>query len=127
MTGVVHTAGAQYADVMEEKVEVPDDDQTRFYKRHMQRTATPTVTGRTPIFNFDEWNAQHYGKAFQRNQAARRKYSEKSVKENIEANSIRYEITILGGMFLLTVLLYFVGQFDMRSPDDISNTPTKNK
>lgn len=122
--GIVHTAGAQYKDVEPEAV--PDDPQTTFYKRHMQRTQAPHVSGSTPIYDFDEWNEKHYGKAFQRNQEAKKRFNAKPIQEMHEENSVKYEIFILGGMTLLTVLLYLVVKFDSSNPDEISH-PKKGR
>lgn len=98
-----------------------DDAQTRFYKRHMKRTETPTATGRTPIFNFDEWNNEHYGKAFQRSQAARKKFYGQSAENLREESSIKYEILIFGCMALLTIVFYGAAMME-KSPDDVSNS-----
>lgn len=111
---------------MEETVEEPDDAQTKFYKRHMKRTETPNATGRTPIFDFDEWNNQHYGKAFQRSQAARKRFADKPVQAKTEENTVKSEITILGGMAVLTAILYLMMIFDSGSPDETSRS-TKNR
>lgn len=81
--GIIHTADARYAntDDLSRQPNPEDDAQTKFYKRHMRRTEMPHASGATPIFNFDEWNAQHYGKAFSRNQLARKKYQNKDNSE----------------------------------------------
>lgn len=92
----------------------------------MKRTETPNVSGRTPIYNFDEWNNEHYGKAFERSQAARKKYQERSGKERQESNSIKHEVSIFVCMALLTVSLYLVVMFDYSSTDKISQ-PSKVK
>lgn len=101
-------------------VEVPDDPQTKFYKRHMKRTEAPTASGRTPIYDFDEWNEKHYGIAFQRSQTAKKRFYNKPVEAESAANAVRYEITILGGMILFTVTLYLIMRYESSSPDDIS-------
>lgn len=119
--GIIHTAGAQYKDVEETVEEVKDDAQTRFYKRHMKRTETPTASGRTPIFNFDEWNNEHYGKAFQRSQAARKKFYGQPAENLREVNSMKYEITIFGFMVLLMLVFYGAAMIE-KSPDDVSNS-----
>lgn len=105
---------------MEETVEeVKDDAQTRFYKRHMKRTETPTESGRTPIFNFDEWNSHHYGVAFERSQAARKKYYNKPIQEMEHENSGKYELTIFCGMAVFLIFLYGFTQLE-ESPDTVS-------
>lgn len=118
--GIVHTAGAQYKDVESETVEVPDDPQTKFYKRHMKRTEAPHASGRTPIYDFDEWNDKHYGKAFERSQQAKKRFHNRPIQEMTQSNSIKYEIVIMGGMVLMTVILYLIVKFDSSNPDEIS-------
>lgn len=44
--------------------DVEDDDQAKFYKAHRDRAKPPTPTGRTPIYNFDEWSKVHYAYNF---------------------------------------------------------------
>lgn len=119
--GIVHTAGAQYRDE-NVNVDVPDDPQTKFYKRHMKRTEAPSASGRTPIYDFDEWNDKHYGVAFKRSQDARKRFHDKPIEEASAANSVKYEITILGGMVLMTMILYLIVRYDSSGPDDISVT-----
>jgi len=119
--GIVHTAGAHYRDVEEVTVDVPEDPQTKFYKQHMKRTERPNATGRTPIYNFDEWNNEHYGKAFKRNQEARKRFNDKPIQALRDSNSVKYEILILGGMTLLTVILYAMTKIDTH-PDEISHS-----
>lgn len=48
------------------------DPQTRFYR---SRGSTPT--GKTPIYDFDEWSREHYGTAFKRREAAKEKFERK--------------------------------------------------
>ncbi|KAG4071323.1 hypothetical protein HA402_004027 [Bradysia odoriphaga] len=119
--GIIHTAGAHYKDVEETVEEVKDDAQTRFYKRHMKRTEAPTATGRTPIFNFDEWNSQHYGKAFERRQAARKKFYGMPNERLRQENSGKYEVTIFGGMVAIFLFLFGVKLFD-KNPDEVSES-----
>lgn len=44
--------------------ESEDDAQTKFYKQHANRAKPPPPTGRTPIYNFDEWSKSHYAHNF---------------------------------------------------------------
>uniref|UniRef100_A0AAG5CWH2 J domain-containing protein n=1 Tax=Anopheles atroparvus TaxID=41427 RepID=A0AAG5CWH2_ANOAO len=62
--GILHTAGRHYAnEAPSAAADQPEDDaQTRFYKKRMTRTHAPTMSGRTPIYDFDEWSRSHYVK-----------------------------------------------------------------
>lgn len=60
--GMLHTAGENYHKVNESPEE--DDATTRFYKARMKNTTGKGATGgsgRTPIYDFDEWTNSHYG------------------------------------------------------------------
>lgn len=59
-------------------VDENDDPQTRFYKQHLRRQEAPHASGRTPIYDFDEWSKNHYGTAFNRRMAAKQKYDNKT-------------------------------------------------
>lgn len=111
--GIVQTGGAQYAqdirDVQEE-VEIEEDDaQTKFYKSRFQKSKVADTEGRTPIYNFDEWSKAHYGKNFDRRQAAQAKYER--MREQKEQNRIsgQTDIVMLSILFCAcAVYLFFL-------------------
>ncbi|EAT37017.1 AAEL010955-PA [Aedes aegypti] len=81
--GILHTAGRQYAQHQPVEREPEEDDpQTRFYKKRMTRAHVPTASGRTPIYDFDEWSRNHYGKNFERKKAADAKFRAKAERES---------------------------------------------
>lgn len=84
----------------------PDDAQTKFYKRHMTRTERPHSSGRTPIYNFDEWAAAHYGKTFARKQHAQTRYRTQQQKEENATDGLKVEIVVFG--VLIGVVTLFV-------------------
>lgn len=43
---------------------------SKFYKSRGQ-----TFSGKTPIYDFDEWSKNHYGKTFQRREKAKARHS----------------------------------------------------
>lgn len=94
-------------EVYEEPEPEPDDPQTQFYKRHMTRTETPHSSGRTPIYNFDEWAAAHYGKTFARKQEAQTKYRTREQKESRASDGLKAEIVVFG-MLLGFVSLFYI-------------------
>ncbi|XP_055541862.1 dnaJ homolog subfamily C member 30, mitochondrial [Wyeomyia smithii] len=83
--GILHTAGKQYAQSESTMASEPveDDAQTRFYKKRMTRTHVPTASGRTPIYNFDEWARNHYAHSFERKKSAEQKFKAKSERETL--------------------------------------------
>lgn len=121
--GIIHTAGPQYEQAPKDTVvpDVEDDPQTKFYKRHMSKTEVPHATGRTPIYNFDEWTEAHYGKTFARRQTASNKYRDKINKEFKEQNSFKTEMVILGmlaGLIGILIICLHVDTFTLDRVDD---------
>lgn len=101
--------------------DVEDDPQTQFYKRHMTKTEVPHSTGRTPIYNFDEWTEAHYGKTFNRRQTASNKYRDKVNQEIKEQNSVKTEMVIFGvlsGLIGMLIICLKVDSFTLDHVDD---------
>ncbi|MPC08362.1 Protein tumorous imaginal discs, mitochondrial [Portunus trituberculatus] len=44
---------------------------SKFYESRRKRGAVPTTSGRTPIYNFDEWTKVHYQSSWERKQDAK--------------------------------------------------------
>lgn len=126
--GVVHTAGHQFAHVrnpnVEDIAEEPEDDaQTKFYKAHMKKAHIPTPSGRTPIYDFDEWSRQHYGKTFERRQRAKAKHNYSTEREQMEKHSTQKEYLLFGMVFAI-VCMWALVKID--SERDIDSLPPKN-
>lgn len=90
----------------------------------MKRTERPHPSGATPIYNFDEWNEKHYGKAFQRSQTARKRAQYKDSATELNENMTKTEFTML--VFASTLLLIFIifYQSDRSSNDKFVNSKT---
>jgi DnaJ family protein C protein 30 len=99
--GILHTADQKFAQHTEETTQT--DTEARFYESREQRSrASPT--GKTPIYNFDEWTRMHYGEVFARREAARARYK-RNVKRNIiDRQSYYSEIALLGIVCILILL-----------------------
>ena len=54
-----------------------------------------TATGRTPIYDFDEWTESHYGKNFKKTQETKRRYEEKIRKREAHKLGVQNELIIL--------------------------------
>lgn len=117
--GIIHTADQRYANTNDFSRQPPveDDAQTRFYKRHMRKTEMPHASGATPIYNFDEWNAQHYGKAFARNQISRQKHMRRNCVE-ID-NQRKTENALFGAAVVLLSFFGIVYLVDRSSHDRV--------
>lgn len=46
--------------------EEDEDPLAKFYKSREHRSRAPPPSGRTPIYDFDEWSRQHYGATLRR-------------------------------------------------------------
>lgn len=106
--GILHTAGRQFAHhPTVEKEPEEDDPQTRFYKKRMTRAHVPTASGRTPIYDFDEWSRNHYGKNFERKKAAEARFREKAEREEFADSRVihGYVVYAMVGLALLYGLI----------------------
>lgn len=71
----------------------------------------PVNTGRTPIYNFDEWSRFHYGESFQRRSTAKAEYeSQRKIKEELENNAKKTTVAatfaILFGLYILVATTF---------------------
>lgn len=126
--------GHENTSRMEYKPEAePIDPTLRFYKSHEFRHVTPTMDGKTPVYNFDAWSKQHYGDLFQRAQYEKELLRKKRQKQNDAKISDRQEgiIYILFAIASLVMLLILHGTADY--DNDMTNvrksakeTPNQN-
>ncbi|KAJ9582128.1 hypothetical protein L9F63_003523 [Diploptera punctata] len=104
--GILHTAGSQYAQHQDaEDMEMEDDSRKQFYKSREQRSKAPPPSGKSPIYDFDEWTQAHYGSAFARREAAKARYERKVNAEIIENESLGTELLY----FLVVILITLFG------------------
>ncbi|XP_065354868.1 dnaJ homolog subfamily C member 30, mitochondrial [Calliphora vicina] len=122
--GIIHTAGSQYAQATEETVkdvdqEVEDDPSTKFYKSRFTKSKVSNSEGRTPIYNFDEWSKEHYGKSFERRKAAKAKFDRTQAQAKEHALIAQNEI-LLFGIAVVCVLIYlkFMAESSYDTPKD---------
>lgn len=127
--GILHTAGRQYAYHQPAHKEPEEDDpQTRFYKKRMTRTHVPTASGRTPIYDFDEWSREHYGKNFERKMKAEAKFREKAEREElIDSHVLQgYVVYIMVGVALFYGLI-LLNESSHDSPKALEKKPNDQK
>ncbi|KAM8704574.1 hypothetical protein ACLKA7_009085 [Drosophila subpalustris] len=121
--GIVHTAGPQYAENIRNAerdmdVDVEEDDpQTKFYKSRFTKSKVADMEGRTPIYDFDEWSRAHYGKNFDRRQAAQQKYDRLQMQKEHSRISAQTDLVMLTLIFAcLAVYLMFVAESSYDTP-----------
>lgn len=128
--GIIHTAGPQYAraqreaDEAEFEAEKEEDPQTRFYKARMQRSNVPNPSGRTPIYDFDEWSRSHYGANFARKQDGLKKMQTQEEKRKANSSQFQAEIVMFAGAIMVGLMI-MVGI--METANDVDTITKKNK
>lgn len=100
--GILHTAGPHFAQNAEETTQ--DHTESMFYKSREQRSRAPPPTGRTPIYNFDEWTRMHYDTSFARKEAAKARYARKVGKNISDRHFFYSELVFLAAVFIVTSL-----------------------
>lgn len=65
------------------------------------------MSGRTPIYNFDEWSKAHYGVIFERGNRAKVKNEIKRMKLERNEIDIKNETIIMGFIILFVSVIYF--------------------
>ncbi|KAK4878293.1 hypothetical protein RN001_010799 [Aquatica leii] len=81
-----------------------EDVTHKFYKSREKRTRPP-MTGRTPIYDFDEWSRQHYSATFMQDKERKRQYNlhknaETTQTHNIEMGRIIFLMAIVFGFII---------------------------
>lgn len=103
--GIIHTAGEKYHryDPVDED---HSDEASKFYKARAHKDKS-TATGRTPIYDFDEWTNSHYGNSFQQQQRLRTHKKEKIYKREREMETLSKELILMVAMLFL-ILAFFM-------------------
>ncbi|XP_064101397.1 dnaJ homolog subfamily C member 30, mitochondrial-like [Macrobrachium nipponense] len=89
--------------------EEAEEYSSKFYESRKNRGKMPS-SGRTPIYNFDEWSKLHYESSLDRKQQAKIRYAEfiktqAEIKEEKKSYAAVYIILILFWIFLFRVSL----------------------
>jgi len=96
---------------------VEDDPETKFYKSRFQKSRVADSEGRTPIYDFDEWSRNHYGKSFDRRQAAQAKYDRIRVQKETNKMSGQTDMVLLSFLFFgVAVYLMFLAESSYDTP-----------
>lgn len=119
--GIVHTAGPQHAqdvrDVGQDLEFEEDDAQTKFYKSRFKKSKVTDAAGRTPIYDFDEWSRAHYGKNFDRRQAAQAKHERFVKQKETKRISVENDLVMFAFLFAsIAVYLVFVAESSYDNP-----------
>ncbi|XP_037782307.1 dnaJ homolog subfamily C member 30, mitochondrial-like isoform X2 [Penaeus monodon] len=77
---------------------------SKFYESRSKRGKAPTATGRTPIYDFDEWSKLHYESSFARRENAKERYErlQKARTDIVEEKKSESVVYIL----IVAIVLY---------------------
>jgi DnaJ homolog subfamily C member 30 len=122
--GLLHTLGGRHAQQEPAVHQKEDDPQTKFYKSRFRRTE---ATGRTPIYDFDEWSRMHYGDHFARKRAAQTRYEIRRTKEAPFMVPKEKLIVMLGMVLVMFLVNFYTDQKNdwVTKPSDLP--PDKGK
>lgn len=83
---------------------IHDDDTpfAKFHKSRATRSRPPPPSGKTPIYDFDEWAKNHYGNLFRKNQENRKRAT--AYKKQVEEDNITIQIDrLFFGLFFILI------------------------
>ncbi|CAG9861300.1 unnamed protein product [Phyllotreta striolata] len=84
-----------------------------FHKSSETKEKYTAPSGKTPVYDFDEWAKAHYETAFRRKAANKRRYAEYERMRQVDSNSKKYEtISFVVTMAIITVLLFQKMDYD---------------
>ena len=81
----------------------------------------PTATGRTPIYDFDEWTESHYGKNFKKTQDIKKRFEDKIRKMETNKMGLQNEL------ILLLVFIFCLMMISMSESNRDVDLTKKNK
>lgn len=87
----------------------PTDPTLKFYKSHQRRHITPTMDGRTSIYDFDAWSKNHYGDLFKKAQydkdlLRKKMANRRAITQSTRQEALLYLIFALGSLFVVLVV-----------------------
>lgn len=96
-----------------------------FHRRPFEPRPAGTVSGHSPIYNFDEWTQMHYGTTFAKQQAYKRKQDIKIMQDREIHGQKRVEMLLAS---IVVVLMMSFGMYwSLLSSYDIVKQPSNNK
>lgn len=101
---------------------------SKFYESRQRRRHVPTSTGRTPIYNFDEWSKTHYESARQRREDTKARY-EQVLRDRVEDAEEKKTQSVISLLMLSTIMMivYYVVMVNNDVPKkNAKNTNRRN-
>ncbi|CAL4078382.1 unnamed protein product [Meganyctiphanes norvegica] len=78
----------------------------RFYESRSKRSQAPTASGRTPIYDFDEWSKLHYESTFRRSESGKERVEFLREKKRVDLEESKGESIMVFVMFLVFLVFY---------------------
>lgn len=103
--GIIQQDGYRGAGVPTQDIDPEDDASTKFYKSRFKKSTVADMKGRTPIYDFDEWSRQHYGKSFERRNVAKAKFERQEAQKRDQVFKTQNEVLLLC-LSLVCVMIY---------------------
>lgn len=103
--GLLHTAGAEFAHHVHDEPINPHPH-AKFYESRQRRE---TYSGKTPIYDFDEWSRMHYEETFDRRNRAKQRWDnlqERVARDRSEDVSEKAIWTIFIGISVFATCWY---------------------
>ncbi|XP_045109201.1 dnaJ homolog subfamily C member 30, mitochondrial-like [Portunus trituberculatus] len=97
---------------------------SKFYESRRKRGAVPTTSGRTPIYNFDEWTKVHYQSSWERKQDAKIRYEDVLRQRSTEVEEKKTQSAI---SVLMLLIIAFLIHICMSSSYDSEKPKSKQK
>lgn len=115
--GIIHSANDnKYRNVTRDEP-VEDDATTRFYKAREHRHKAPTATGRTPIYDFDEWTRNHYSATFNNEQDFKKRQEFRNERNTVGRAEIKAEMSMFASFAGLLIVVIVYTAYDKSKPD----------
>ncbi|XP_065334033.1 dnaJ homolog subfamily C member 30, mitochondrial [Cloeon dipterum] len=92
---------------------------SKFYKSRGM-----TYTGKTPIYDFDEWSREHYGRTFARREKAKERHQSK-INLNMNVRDHNESLTFM--LLVAFSAMIFGGLLGMSGKEDIDRVSDKQK
>lgn len=103
-----------------------DDIHSKFHRSRDIRSRPPPPTGRTPIYDYDEWSKNHYGSTFQRQMQFKQRQRMQRLRREEELNDIKLEkLFLVFGVILVVCMYLFHDRTDYDQVSYFSLKPPK--
>ncbi|XP_071448129.1 uncharacterized protein [Hetaerina americana] len=98
--GLLHTPGVEATDDYEHP-------EAKFYQSRASRHSAPAHSGKTPIYDFDEWARRHYGQSFAKRAEAKLRWEAGGKKRPVIKGEVQSEVMVFLILFVFAPFIVF--------------------